>query len=139
VTTSHYIVKAKEQSKQHATPEERKRLKLLESELRLAIDECDIESARIRLEEIKSLYYRMQFRDVEYLAGFLDFLEGKRSTMTDQTTADHYFKQGRRAQTESDASKMFEMIRHLFSLMPEEQRQKSEESLGYGSTVMLKY
>jgi hypothetical protein len=59
--------------------------------------------------------------------------------MTDQTTADNYFKQGRRAQTESDASKMFEMIRHLFSLMPEEQRQKSEESLGYGSTVMLKY
>lgn len=134
----HKLAYAKEKSAQHATPEEQRQLLALEPELCQAVDERDLDFTRRRLEELNRLYFRIAYRDVEYLAGFLRYLAGKRDLMADQRTADHLFKQGHRAIENNDAETALDAIRELFDLLPEKQQKESQETFGYGSTVMLK-
>lgn len=101
-----------------ATAEEKGRFAALEREIRTAMGTRDADLLRHKLEELDRLGLAIMLRQPGWWLGQLENLEKKKHTMTDQSAADTYIGQARRAINNDDLEALKAAVRQLVGLLP---------------------
>jgi hypothetical protein len=110
------------------------RLRLLEVDLRRAMDLGDADLVRRGSEEVRDVGSRLLTQQPGFWVGFLEYLEPRQPLMRDSLLAEQLFVQGRRAINKGDVEGLKTAVRQLVSLLPSEEQQKAS---GYGGTTIL--
>jgi len=116
-----------------ATAEERQTIARLEAEIRRAIAARDPDLLRQKVATLDAVGLVIVFRHPGWWVNQVDRLEGKKHTMSDQSTADACFGRSRRAIQDGDVEELKNAVRQLWRLLPEGDSDRSR----LGSTVMM--
>lgn len=104
------------------------------SEIMKGGDSDRSDQLRRKIDELSSLRWRVLREQPGFWVGFLEHLEGQRSTMRDRAQADSLINMGRKAMSSNDVEGLKSAIHQLVALLPA--AQQDEVRRGYGSTVI---
>jgi molecular chaperone DnaK len=110
----------------NGTADDRKAFDLLRPELETATH-GDIETLRLKVDEMFQLRLRVITRSPEYWIGYRDYLLERQSQMQDQTQAKLWFSHADRAINDGDVDSLKTACSQLWSLLP-----KAQQKRGYG-------
>lgn len=116
-------------------PVERQLLADTERKLTASLGARDLDLLRDAVEELRSLGFRVLDGRIEFWAGYLQYLESKRSMMIDRALAERLFTQGKRALEAKDITALRATVRQLFPLLPPDEQDKAEAK-GFGGGTL---
>jgi len=117
-------------------PDEKTNLRMLEDDMQKVIDSGDPELLRRHIEKIESVGIQVALRRPEIWISWLEYCEGRKSSMENISQAEQLFDQARRAINNDEIESLKAAVRQLLGLLPEEQQQ---EIPGYsGTTIRLR-
>lgn len=121
----------------HGQSSEKEKLKKLEADVERAINEERIEFLRARLDDLRELYSGVVIRQPDFWVEYLQYLEGRREYMQDQSAAERLFTQAQRSIAGDDIEALKASVRQLNGLLPADDREAAEARGAFGGTIIL--
>ncbi len=109
---------------------DRARLRVLEGDLRMAIDSGDPDLLRNQTEQMNTLGHSVFQRDPGLWIGLFQSLQNDLHLMRDRSLAEQLIAQGHRAVNNNDVEGLKAIVRQLLDLLPSEQRESRGGGLG---------
>ncbi len=117
---------------QHGEPSDKSCMRLLSTDTRQAMSSRQPDLLKRRLDELKSLGFRVMARRPDFWVGYVAYLEERRSYMRDAARAEQLFAQARRAINNDDVEGLKAAVRQLVGLLPPKEQ---EAARGYGGSL----
>ena len=113
--------------REHGDNADRQKFAAMEGEIRRTMGHAvrDPDVLRRGIGEIQSLSFQILRQKPGFWIGWLNHLESMKSEMRDQTQAEQYFAQGRRAINNNDVPALVSAVQQLFGLLPVERARKA--------------
>lgn len=118
---------------QYGKDKDQARFRVIEVDIRKAIDSHDSRLLNLKLDELRDLIFPIYLEQPGFWVGYFEYLIERSELISDKFLADTLITQGRKAIDNNDLEGLKSAVRQLIDLLPETEK---EEAKGFGSTIM---